>query len=134
MNAAANAPSPAPPPPAPAPAPPVPQLLVAGSVIPGAGTLVTVPMSAASGDPGGAIVAVKVKDWFKSSTIWASVVGFAGAAADGIVNILVPILTSDQPVHWAAIWRPCAVVVLTTFVVWRRKTDNSVIGSGASAS
>lgn len=105
-------------------------ILGAGSIIPDAGTLVAVPMAAATGEPGAPVVAVMVKRWFTSPTLWTTIAGFGGAAADAIVNVLVPVLTSTDPVYWDKLWRPCILAVLMTYIAKRRVQQNSVVGSG----
>jgi hypothetical protein len=91
------------------------------------GDIVRVPLAPDAGPPGAPVVAVAARDWRKSQTIWLSVVGFLGASADGIVNVLIPIFTSADPVNWRGLWRPCAVAVLMAYIGWRRKRQNTII-------
>jgi hypothetical protein len=91
-------------------------------------------MSPASGEPGSPVVAVKVKAWQFSTTIWTGLSLLLGGAADAVINAILPYLLSDEPLSIEKLWRPALVAALGAFVAWRRKTDNSVIGSGATAS
>lgn len=115
------------------PKPPAVPILTAGSLIPNAGTLVAVPMSPASGEPGGAVVAVTTHPWYESTTIWSGLSLLGGSIIDAIINVLLPLLSSDQALDPKKLWRPCLVAAIGAFVAYRRKTDNSVIGSGTPA-
>jgi len=114
--------------------PPAPQVISAGSIIPDPGTHVIVPMAPASGEPGAAVVAVTTHPWYESTTIWSGLSLLGGSVIDAIINVLMPLLSSDQALDPKKLWRPCLVAAIGAYIAYRRKTDNSVIGSGASAS
>lgn len=111
----------------PAKAPPMPPEPGPGSILPDPGTRVIVPMAPASGDPGAAVVAVTTHPWYQSTTIWSGLSLLGGSALDAIINVLLPLLSSDAPLDPTKLWRPCLVAVIGAYIAYRRKTDNSVI-------
>ena len=95
-----------------------------------AGTLVEVPLAPATGNPGGPMVAVEVVPWYASTTIWSGLTLLGGSILDALVNVLLPILVSGQPLDLDKLWRPCLVAVLGAVIAWRRNAVNTVVGSG----
>jgi len=85
-----------------------------------------------SGDPGvpaGGRVVVDVKPWTSSSTIWASLAGLGFAILDAVIEVLIPYLTTPDPIDFSKLWRPVLIGAFSAFVAWRRKSDNTIVSS-----
>lgn len=93
------------------------------------GDLVAVPLAAEKGDPKAPLVAVRVKPLSSSVTIWASLALLGGAILDAILEVALPMISSNEPLDLEKAWRPVLVAVLSAVIAWRRKSQNDVIGS-----
>jgi hypothetical protein len=110
--------------------PPKPEQPVSVPTIPRGYEIIKVAPS--SGDPGvpaGGRVVVDVKAWTSSGTIWASIAGLGLAILDAVIEVLIPYLTTPDPIDFNKLWRPVLVGAFSAFVAWRRKNDNTVVGS-----
>ncbi len=113
-------------------APPQIPILTAGSVIPDAGTLVGVPVAPARGEPGAPVVAVTVKPWWQSASIWLSGSGAVYFILDALAPIVKDILAEKSPpTDWWPIVQRMGLALIFGYIAWRRHTDNHVIGSGS---
>jgi len=108
---------------APPPAPPT-----VSSIPKGYEVIKVAPPSGGTGVPAGGRVVVDVKSWTSSSTIWASLAGLGFAILDAVIEVMIPYLTTPDPIDFNKLWRPALVGAFSAFVAWRRKSDNTVIG------
>ncbi len=96
------------------------------------GETVTVPKAPPTGDPGAPVVAVPVKPWWKSLTIWLSGSGAAYFLADALAPVVQEILQADHPpMAWWPIAQRAGMALVLAYLTWRRTHDNTVIGSGS---
>lgn len=95
------------------------------------GKLVAAPVAPSSGPIPAENAVVGVKDWFRSSTIWASIAGVLYAGMDAAFTVLMPVLQSSDPIDFKTLptrlIRPFLIAVGFAFFGFRRKSDNSVI-------
>lgn len=94
------------------------------------GDWVNVPIAESKGKPreGPGMVAVQVKPWTHSVTIWTSIGGLLWAVFTGVGDIIAPDLLAGNALEWDKLWPKLAVAAYASVILWRRKTENSVIG------
>lgn len=92
------------------------------------GPLVSVPLAPATGDPGANLVAVPAKPWFKSVTMWVSGSGLAYVVVDAVLSVAPQFLDPKSgPLDTKGLVRSVAYAIVLGLIMWRRKTDNSVV-------
>ena len=95
-----------------------------------AGSEVTVPLAPATGDPGAAFVAVAVKPWWTSLTIWSGLALVGDSVIDAVLNVLLPLLSTEGTIEPKKLVRPVVIAAIGAVIAYRRKSENSVIGTG----
>lgn len=90
-----------------------------------------IPIAPPTGDPRSPWAVVRVKPLLTSVTFWSSALLFGGAVLDAVLEVLLPMLRSSEPFDIERAWRPILVAVLSAIIAWRRRQQNTVIGSGS---
>jgi hypothetical protein len=95
------------------------------------GVTVTVPKSPATGEPGAPTVAVTVKPWYSSISLWLSSSASLYFFVDALAPVVMDIFTANRPPRhaWPVIQK-LAVALITAYISWRRVRDNTIIGAG----